>query len=89
MSRYAELDEAIVGYIARNRKNPMHSSAVGKLSAEALGRDSEHGDEKEWRLIDRRLQAIRKAGRIKYEKATINGAGGWRVVDDNEGAEAC
>lgn len=37
-------------------------------------------DEREWRLVDRRLQAMRKAGRLAYQKATINGVGGWRVL---------
>ena len=30
----------------------------------------------EWRIIDRRLQALRKAGKIKYSSAA-----GWRIVD--------
>lgn len=35
-----------------------------------------------WRLIDRRIQAMRKAGRLVYERTKGSAAHGWwRVVD--------
>lgn len=34
-----------------------------------------------FRIIDRRLQALRKAGKIEY------GSGKWRVIDAQEGAD--
>jgi len=37
-------------------------------AAKEFGRDIVCGDDKEWRLIDRRLQALKKAGRIRYDR---------------------
>lgn len=34
-----------------------------------------------YRIIDRRLQALRKAGKIEY------GSGKWRVIDAQEGTD--
>ena len=44
---------------------------------------------KEWRIIDGRVQALKKQGRITYlTKAEGNGKAGWRLVNQNPGSAA-
>lgn len=68
MSKYAELDEAILGAI-KNGCEDFHaiqtSPRVSPLSW-ALAKPDRWGSTDPWRVIDRRLQALRKAGRIVY-----------------------
>ena len=66
---YKELDDAICGHLAmRPDVHPIYSGLLAIAAAAELGRDRPHDDDKEWRLIDRRLQALKKAGRIRYER---------------------
>lgn len=74
MSKYAELDHKILQCIAR-RIDTFHriSPACRDLSyALADGTGAEP-----WRLVDRRMQALRKAGKIAYEK------GAWSIVKES------
>ena len=83
MSQYDELDKRIIAAIEK-RKNPLYESACfaeADRIAFAMGRES-------FRVIDGRLQALRKAKRIHHmTKAEANGAGGWHVAPNasNEG----
>ena len=74
--QYAELDKRIIEVISE-RGNPLYHKYVyeeAKRLAEATGRV-------DFRVIDRRLQALRKAGKILYLKKTkSNGQNGWYVV---------
>lgn len=74
-SGYKFLDDAICEYIAmRPGCHPMYSEPLIRMAAKELGRgDMPFGDDKEWRLIDRRMQALKKAGRIRF-------VGGKRIV---------
>ena len=64
---YKELDEAIKAHIEqRPGKHPIYSAKLLHMAAVELGRDAYRGDDKEWRLIDRRLQAMKKAGQVHY-----------------------
>ena len=76
MSTYAKLDAEILRAITA-RRNPLYSAPCAteaKQIAEATGRE-------EFRVIDGRLQSMRKAGRIRHmTKAESNGLGGWHVV---------
>jgi hypothetical protein len=66
---YKELDDKICGHLAtRPDVHPIYSNLLAMAAAKELGRDIVFGDDKEWRLIDRRLQALKKAGRIRYER---------------------
>ena len=68
-SEYKELDDAICGHLSmRPDVHPIYSNMLAMAAAKELGRDRVCGDDKEWRLIDRRLQALKKAGRIRYER---------------------
>ena len=64
---YKTLDDAILGQLEREPwSHPIYVVSIAIIAAHELGRDTTHGDEKEWRLIDGRLQALKKAGRLRY-----------------------
>ena len=66
-SGYKELDEAIKAHIEqRPGHHPIYSTPLLDMAARELGREKYKGDDKEWRLIDRRLQALKKAGQVQY-----------------------
>lgn len=76
MSKYAPLDELLVAAI---RKKPQGFTELNKDSAinalaESLAPPTKLGDKIAWRLIDRRLQALRKVGVIEHR------GGYWRVT---------
>lgn len=78
MTDYTSIDAAIVKYIAAHPgASPTNDGGLRNMACDDYG---QCGD-RSWRLIDRRLQAMRKAGRIVYAKATINRVGGWRVLE--------
>lgn len=78
MSQYAELDSLIIEAIAQ-RKHPFYSRIV---TPEAT-RLAEFTGRVEDRIIDGRLQALRKAGRICHlTKAEGGGSGGWKIVGE-------
>jgi hypothetical protein len=74
--QYAELDKRILKVIAE-RGSPLYNKHVNEEArrlAAATGRD-------DFRVIDGRLQALRKAGTIRHlTKSESNGQGGWHVV---------
>jgi hypothetical protein len=76
VSQYEELDRLILSAI-KARRSPLyekHVWAESKRIAEAMGRSG-------YRVIDGRLQALRKAGSILHvTKAQNNGSGGWQVA---------
>lgn len=76
MGQYEELDKRIVDAVAK-RKSPLYDKRVNEEAARianGTGRD-------DFRIIDGRLQALRKAGKIRYlTKAESNGQGGWHVA---------
>jgi len=76
---YKELDDAICAHIAISGKHPIYSGLLLNMAATELGRSTDHGDEKEWRLIDRRLQALKKAGRVEYARLPAR----WVLVPPN------
>jgi hypothetical protein len=71
MSQYAKLDEMIISSIDDGPKT-FHSIWYGlRFEAEKFCKEGQEA----WRVIDRRLQAMRKKGDIRYDKKT-----GWHVV---------
>ena len=78
---YKALDDAIKAHIVlRPGHHPIYSTPLLDMAAMELGRAAYKGDDKEWRLIDRRMQAMRKAGLLVYKR--IRGSHGrWLVVD--------
>ena len=67
-TKYNTLDDAICRHIeTQPKRHPIYSELLARMAAQELGRgDMPFGDDKEWRLIDRRLQALKKAGRIRF-----------------------
>lgn len=76
MGQYDEMDKRILAAV-KGRRSPIyepHCNAEAERLAEAL-------DCPAYRVIDRRLQSLRKAGKIRhFTKAERNGQGGWHVV---------
>lgn len=76
MGQYDEMDKRILAAVEA-RNNPLYErkcAAESERLAEALGCPA-------YRVIDRRLQALRKAGKIRhFTKSENNGQGGWHVV---------
>lgn len=76
MSMYDELDARIIDAV-KARANPIYSR---RCVDEACRLADETGRER-FRVIDGRLQALRKAGKVRYfTKAEANGQGGWHLV---------
>lgn len=70
MSQYQKLDQRIMEAI-RARKNPLYFHTVSEEAtrlAEATGRE-------DFRIIDGRLQALRKAGKIAH----VSQREGWQL----------
>lgn len=69
---YKDLDDAIIAHLEREPwRHPIYVESLARVAARELGRgELPWGDDKEWRLIDLRLQALRKAGRIKHVRET-------------------
>ena len=66
---YKDLDDAIRRRIAEKRIiHPTAAKALRDIAADELGTGDYKGGAKEWRLIDRRLQALKKAGVIQYAR---------------------
>jgi hypothetical protein len=78
MSQYEEIDRQIIAAIA-GRRNPIYYGAVC-MEAERIAHETGH---ESFRIIDRRLQALRKAGKIKHyrKRDRDDGIGGWHLVD--------
>ena len=82
-NKYQALDDAICNHIAQGLGSPTNSrnsSALEAIARPLLARNKTPFPEA-WRLIDRRMQAMRKAGRIVYERTKDGGHGRWRLTD--------
>ena len=78
MSTYDKLDALIVAAIARGR-SPLYTTDV-QDEAERL-RDLT-GAREAFRVTDRRLQALRRAGRVEY-RTKAKGGPGWFVKGES------
>lgn len=77
---YDELDKRILDAVSR-REHPLYDR---RTSEEAMRIARETGREG-FRVIDGRIQALRKATRIRHvTKAGSNGQGGWHIVPDSD-----
>lgn len=76
MSQYQELDARILAAIIAKR-NPLYANTVSEEAsrlAALTGRE-------DFRVVDGRLQALRKAGTIRHlTKVEGGGTAGWQVV---------
>ncbi|WP_234265218.1 hypothetical protein [Hydrogenophaga sp. NFH-34] len=79
---YEAIDILILKAIENGYKPLYHRPVVLEAARLALltSRD-------EWRIIDGRLQALRKQGRIAYQaKGQATGKAGWRMVNQRPGS---
>lgn len=76
MTDYTELDAAILERLA-DGPLPFHALMARKVSeiANRLAKPDSHGVTTGWRVLDRRLQTLRKAGKITHDRKT-----GWRLA---------
>ena len=76
VGKYQALDEAIVLQISVLKAATFTQINGGepRKIADSLATKDRHGWPEGWRLIDRRLQALRKAGRITYSRKE-----GWKT----------
>jgi hypothetical protein len=73
---YTLFDNALLATI-RAGKTQFSAIASGRTAefANTLAGKDRHGYPQGWRLIDRRLQAMRKAGKLAYDRKT-----GWSAA---------
>ena len=68
-TKYKKLDDAIKAHIGQQPgRHPIYSMPLLDVAARELGRKAYLNDGKEWRLIDRRLQALKKASQVIYKQ---------------------
>ena len=79
-NKYQAMDDAICAHIAAGRGHATNSSALEAFARPLLA-SNRTPFPVAWRLIDRRMQTMRKAGRLVYERTKGGGHGRWRVVD--------
>ena len=77
--RYDELDRAIVKHLQESLQHPIYASTLLHLASELLALPPEHIEDYAWRLIDRRLQALRRLGSVSYSRQAGSGHG-WIVT---------
>lgn len=77
MTDYSLLHNSILSYVRGGRVH-FHDLNAGRLAefANRLAGKNKRGDPQGWRLLDRRLQALRKAGKLAYDRKA-----GWSVVE--------
>lgn len=81
-SGYKLLDDAIVEHVSKSTIHPIYTSALLLKASEELGINAGIINENVWRLIDRRMQALRKAGRLVY----VHKGKQWKVAIRTEPA---
>lgn len=79
-NKYEALDAAIVEHIREGRSHPIYSSALESIARPLLDTQKTPFPAP-WRLIDRRMQALRRAGRLAYQRKKGGGHGQWQVVE--------
>lgn len=79
---YAALDSAILDAICAGRREFSDIAYRGEVDARAKALASAESAPS-WRIVDRRLQAMRKAGKLTYKRASKkNPGGGWAIVKE-------
>lgn len=78
-NKYQELDDAICEHVLLGRGHPTSGSVLKAIARQWLI-DNKKPFLIEWRLIDRRMQAMRKSGRLVYERTKGGRYGKWRIA---------
>ena len=80
MKDWSKLDDAICAHIKRGAGHPTNSAHLAALAMDAV-RENELSAQVGWRVIDRRIQAMRKSGRLVLGRAGGSGCR-WVVTHD-------
>jgi hypothetical protein len=80
-TQYATLDAAIFAHVAAGKLNPPKCEALHAIAREAV----ECIPGQEWRVIVRRLEVLRREGRIEFVIGNAPGVGTWRSLEPVEG----
>ncbi len=76
---YTKLDNLIIAAIKAGKRQ-MFQIDTGSVEEEAKRRTPRQSDA--WRTTERRLQALRRAGRIRYARAADPDQSGWIIVQE-------
>lgn len=77
---YTALDAAILAAIGERQPALFSRLQTAEVRRRSVALEHTRHDGEAWRVVDRRLQALRKAGRIRYQRGK---AEGWvRVVGE-------
>ncbi len=77
-NKYQALDDAICAFIRAGRRHLTGSTALAEVARPLLAASKTPFPEP-WRLIERRMQAMRRAGRLRYEREKGR-QGRWVIV---------
>ena len=77
-NRYRALDDAICDHFRRDMGHPTNSSRLEQMARQVMV-ESGRPNAVAWRLIDRRIQAMKKAGRLRFERPPEGGKKVWQV----------
>lgn len=81
MSQYDKLDQLIIERLRTNGfALPFSHIDTRSVHEEAARLEKETGSDS-FRIVDRRLQALRKAGKIRHARASEGGPG-WVIVKE-------
>ena len=75
LNMYQKLDDAILKAL-NNYRNPLYNAGVSREARLII----DGTDRKEFRVIDGRLQFLRKQGHIKHTHETKS-SGGWVIIN--------
>ena len=78
-NKYQALDDAICEHLRSGRGSPTNSSALEALAQPLLAANKTPFPVA-WRLIDRRVQAMKRAGRVEYRKSGAGARARWVVI---------
>lgn len=87
MSKYEKLDAMIMAAIANEpgiKFDDLSNRQPIRICADALADEEKkqprkgYSEDKGWRVVDRRLKALRKAGNIAYGRGKN---AGWRILE--------
>jgi hypothetical protein len=77
---YTGIDTAIINAIKQGRHGFNTIASLSYVKLEAKQHETEK--RKSWRVVDMRLQAMRKKGLIEFNRATRNDIGGWKLTEE-------
>ncbi|WP_143059644.1 hypothetical protein [Giesbergeria anulus] len=79
INKYKELDDAIKEHIRQNLGiHPIWVTKLLNIAAIELGFDFYRGGNKECKLIEQRIQALREAGQVMYSRQFFR----WELVSE-------